>query len=88
MQVSLLDPIECQRHTCFIEIARILRPSGRFCVCDLGMDDDRPPEVMSSGGRGPVHRRGSFRATLADKLGWAGLVDIDLDEGARRASTT
>jgi hypothetical protein len=28
VQVSLLDPIECQRHTRFIEIARVLRPSG------------------------------------------------------------
>ena len=33
----------------FAEITRVLRPGGRICVSDLVVNDDLPPEVLSSG---------------------------------------
>ena len=33
----------------FAEITRVLRPGGRICVSDIVVNDDLPPEVLSSG---------------------------------------
>ncbi|MGH9217500.1 MAG: methyltransferase domain-containing protein [Acidimicrobiales bacterium] len=38
-----------RKRRAFAKIARVLRPGGRFCVSDLVVDDDLPPEVLSSG---------------------------------------
>ena len=32
----------------FAEIFRVLRPAGRLCVSDLTVEDDLPPEIMTS----------------------------------------
>jgi arsenite methyltransferase len=65
----------------FAEIVRVLRPGGRFCVCDLVVDDGLPPEVMSSGTAWAGCIAGALsEQVLADKLDRAGLVDVDLSE--------
>ena len=32
----------------FAEVFRVLRPAGRLCVSDLTVEDDLPPEIMTS----------------------------------------
>src|SRR5262245_23271607 len=70
----------------FAEIARVLRPGGRFCVSDLVVDDDLPPEVLSSGAAWAGCIAGALSdRVFVDKLGRAGLVDIEM--GDRHALT-
>jgi SAM-dependent methyltransferase/quercetin dioxygenase-like cupin family protein len=65
----------------FAEIARVLRPGGRFCVSDLVVNDDLPPEVLSSGAAWAGCIAGALsEQVFADKLHRAGLVDIELSE--------
>jgi arsenite methyltransferase len=70
----------------FAEIARVLRPGGRFCVSDLVVDDDLPPEVLSSGAAWAGCIAGALsERVFVGKLERAGLVNIELDE--RRSLT-
>jgi SAM-dependent methyltransferase/quercetin dioxygenase-like cupin family protein len=65
----------------FAEIARVLRPGGRFCVSDLVVDDDLPPEVMSSGAAWAGCIAGALsERVFVDKLDRAGLVGIEMGE--------
>ena len=65
----------------FAEIARVLRPGGRFCVSDLVVDDDLPPEVLSSGAAWAGCIAGALsERVFVDKLDRAGLVDIQMGE--------
>jgi SAM-dependent methyltransferase len=63
----------------FAEIARVLRPGGRFCVSDLVVNDDLPPEVLSSGAAWAGCIAGALsERVFADKLERAGLIDIEM----------
>ncbi|MGH9290757.1 MAG: methyltransferase domain-containing protein [Acidimicrobiales bacterium] len=65
----------------FAEIARILRPGGRMCVADLVVDDDLPPEVLSSGAAWAGCIAGALsEPVFTKKLANAGLLDIELSE--------
>jgi SAM-dependent methyltransferase len=65
----------------FAEIARVLRPGGRFCVSDLVVDDDLPPEVQSSQAAWAGCIAGALsERVFARKLDLAGLADIEIDE--------
>jgi arsenite methyltransferase len=65
----------------FAEIARVLRPGGRTCVADLVVNDDLPPEVLSSGAAWAGCIAGALsERVLLRKLDRAGLVDIELTE--------
>jgi arsenite methyltransferase len=65
----------------FAEIARVLRPGGRFCVSDLVVDDDLPPEVQSSQAAWAGCIAGALsERVFARKLDRAGLADIEIDE--------
>lgn len=65
----------------FAEIARVLRPGGRFCVSDLVVDDDLPPEVLSSGGAWAGCIAGALsERVFVGMLDRAGLVDIEIGE--------
>jgi quercetin dioxygenase-like cupin family protein len=65
----------------FAEIARILRPGGRMCVADLVVDDDLPPEVLSSGAAWAGCIAGALsEPVFTKKLANAGFVDIGLSE--------
>lgn len=63
------------------EAARVLRPGGRFCVSDLTVDDDLPPEVLSSGAAWAGCIAGALsRELFHRKLEKAGFVDIEMTE--------
>jgi len=65
----------------FAEITRVLGPGGRFCVSDLVVDDDLPPEVLSSGAAWAGCIAGALsERVFVDKLDRAGLVDIEMGE--------
>jgi arsenite methyltransferase len=63
------------------EIARVLAPTGRFCVSDLTVEDDLPPEVLTSDSAWAGCISGALsREVFAGKLERAGLVDIEFSE--------
>lgn len=63
------------------EAARVLRPGGRFCVADLTVDDDLPPEVLSSGAAWAGCIAGALSEDVfTRKLEHAGLVDVTMGE--------
>ncbi|MGH9213120.1 MAG: methyltransferase domain-containing protein [Acidimicrobiales bacterium] len=65
----------------FAEITRVLRPGGRFCVSDLVVNDDLPPEVLTTGAAWAGCIAGALSEhVLVRKLDRAGLVDIEMSE--------
>lgn len=65
----------------FAEIARVMRPGGRLCVADLIVEDELPPEVLSSEGAWAGCISGALSETvLTKKLAHAGLDDVRLEE--------
>jgi arsenite methyltransferase len=65
----------------FAEIARVLRPGGRFCVADLTVDDDLPPEVLTSEAAWAGCISGALsERVFTKKLGNAGLVDVEMSD--------
>jgi SAM-dependent methyltransferase len=65
----------------FAEIARVLRPGGRICVSDVVVNDDLPPEILSSGPAWAGCIAGALsESILSRKLARAGLVDVEISE--------
>jgi arsenite methyltransferase len=65
----------------FAEIARVLRTGGRVCVSDIVIDDDLPPEILSSGPAWAGCIAGALsEGIFSRKLGRAGLVDVEIGE--------
>lgn len=63
------------------EAARVLRPGGRFCVADLTVDEDLPPEVLSSGAAWAGCISGALSEDVfRNKLEKAGFVDVAMGE--------
>ncbi len=63
------------------EAARVLRPGGRFCVADLTVDDDLPPEILTSGAAWAGCISGALSEDVfTRKLEQAGLTDIQMGE--------
>lgn len=65
----------------FAEISRVMRPGGRFCVADLTVEDELPPEVLASDGAWAGCISGALsERVLTKKLTDSGLQDVRLDE--------
>lgn len=63
------------------EAVRVLRPGGRFCVADFTVDDDLPPEVLSSGAAWAGCIAGALSEDVfTRKLQKAGLADVRMSE--------
>lgn len=63
------------------EAARVLRPGGRFCVADLTVDEDLPPEVLTSGAAWAGCISGALSEDVfRNKLEKAGFVDVGMGE--------
>lgn len=63
------------------EAVRVMRPGGRFCIADLTVDDELPPEVLSSGAVWAGCIAGALSEdVLTGKLERAGLEDVQLGE--------
>jgi len=63
------------------EALRVLKPGGRFCVADLTVDDELPPEVLASGAAWAGCIAGALsQDVLNKKLGNVGFEDIELSE--------
>jgi SAM-dependent methyltransferase len=61
------------------EIARVLRPGGRLCVSDLTVDDDLPPEVLTSEAAWAGCISGALSERVFTKmLDNAGLVAVEM----------
>jgi arsenite methyltransferase len=65
----------------FAEITRVLRLGGRICVSDLVVNDDLPPDVLSSGPAWAGCIAGALSERIfCRKLDRAGLVDVEVSE--------
>jgi quercetin dioxygenase-like cupin family protein len=65
----------------FAEIARVLRPGGRICVADLVVNDELPPEVLTTSAAWAGCIAGALsERVLIRKLDRAGLVDVELTQ--------
>jgi SAM-dependent methyltransferase len=65
----------------FAEIARVLRPGGRICVADLVVNDELPPEVLTTSAAWAGCISGALSAqVLTRKLDRSGLVDVELTD--------
>ncbi|MBW3620505.1 MAG: methyltransferase domain-containing protein [Actinobacteria bacterium] len=61
------------------EAARVLRPGGRFCVSDLTVDQELPPEVLSSGAAWAGCVAGALSEDVfRRKLARSGLEDVQM----------
>ena len=67
----------------FAEITRVLRPGGRICVADLVVNDELPPEVLTTSAAWAGCIAGALsEEVLVRKLDRAGLIDNELTERA------
>ena len=68
----------------FAEITRVVRAGGRICVSDLVVNDDLPPEVLSSGPAWAGCIAGALSERIfCRKLDRAGLVDVAVSERSK-----
>lgn len=73
--------LSARKSRALAEIARVLVPGGRFCVSDLTVEDDLPPEVLTSDSAWAGCISGALsERVFARKLDAAGFVDIDFSE--------
>lgn len=61
------------------EVARVLRPGGRLCVSDLTVEDDLPPEILTSESAWAGCISGALsEGVFTTKLRNVGLVDVEM----------
>jgi arsenite methyltransferase len=78
--------LSARKSRALAEIARVLRPGGRMCVADLVVEDDLPPEVLTTSAAWAGCISGALsERVFVRKLERAGFVDIEMGE---RASLT